>query len=281
MFIAHLEPESLLECLLTEELVLHNCRYHVRCGAWSKTHASHEHFLVFVEFGTLSVRVGERIVEIHGGECLWVQPGVERTVLGTADGEEVRHINLRLSVHAGTSYFGLGPATKCLYQGVQKIRTDLEALLAWSLNHERPVSRLRYLLYGLLLQLIEQQRTRANENGLMSERQRLLLQRFVADHLADKIGPGDMSTALGLSHDYFSRLFKKTYGVNPRQYLLEERLRLAAVSLIETNLTIKEVGISVGLEDNNYFCRQFKRIMQVTPTQFRNRGYVPAEYEVD
>lgn len=281
MIIEHQQVEELLERILSDQLELHNCRYHARRGAWSKTHASHEHFVVFVEFGTLLVRVGERTVHINGGECLWVQPGVERAVLGTADAAEVRHINLRFSVHSDRSSFGLMPSKHCLYQGVQKIRTDLDALIAWSLSYERPLSRLRYFLYGLLWQLTEQRSSQASETGRMSERQCLLLQRFVADHIADKIGPSDMSEALGLSHDYFSRVFKKTYGVNPRQYLLEERLRLAAVSLIETSLTIKDVGISVGFEDNNYFCRQFKRIMHLTPTQFRNRGYVPAEYEVD
>ncbi len=281
MAIEQQQIEQFFDRVLIDQLDLHNCRYHARQGAWSTTHDSQEHFLTFVEHGSLQVQLEDNVVTVNGGECLWVQPGTKRTVLGTVDGATVRHINLRFSLRAGRTYFGLSASKKPLYQGAQKIRPELEDIIAWHLSYERPASRLRYLVYGVLWHLIELQQSKRGEAGRLSERQAMLLQRFITNHMTDSIGPADMAKALDLSHDYFTRVFKKTYGVNPRQYLLEERLRQAAVYLIETSVTIKDAGASVGFEDNNYFCRQFKRIMKLTPTQFRNRGYLPVECEMN
>ena len=67
------------------------------------------------------------------------------------------------------------------------------------------------------------------------------------------------------------RCVKKKYGISPLQLLLNIRINKAKELLVETNHTISQIGMEVGFEDNAYFTKQFKKIVQQTPTEYRNQ----------
>lgn len=79
-----------------------------------------------------------------------------------------------------------------------------------------------------------------------------------------------MAGAAGLSADYFTRLFKTTYGVPPRKYLLQQRMELAGEILRDSALSVKEVCAEIGEPDVGTFCRLFKQVTGHTPSQWRN-----------
>ncbi len=58
--------------------------------------------------------------------------------------------------------------------------------------------------------------------------QRDRLCRLVRERIADQLAPDDLARAVGLSGDYFARLFRASFGVSPRQWLADERIRAAA-----------------------------------------------------
>ncbi|MGH8023900.1 MAG: helix-turn-helix domain-containing protein, partial [Limisphaerales bacterium] len=64
-------------------------------------------------------------------------------------------------------------------------------------------------------------------------------------------------------------------GLSPHQYLLELRLVRARSLLAETDLSIKEIALKTGFEDELYFSRLFRQKLNVTPTQWRNRSRQP------
>jgi AraC family transcriptional regulator, transcriptional activator of pobA len=52
--------------------------------------------------------------------------------------------------------------------------------------------------------------------------------------------------------------------------LIEERVNLEAMRLLfNSNLTVKEVALSLGFDDPSYFNRYFKRINNTTPNDFK------------
>lgn len=59
-------------------------------------------------------------------------------------------------------------------------------------------------------------------------------------------------------------------GENPNCYITQIRMNKARRLLKSTNLSIGEVAMSCGFEDNAYFSRAFKQMFKMTPTQFRN-----------
>lgn len=74
-----------------------------------------------------------------------------------------------------------------------------------------------------------------------------------------------------MSEVYFRKLFREEFGISPQRYLIELRIR-HAVGLISTGYySLKEVADLSGYRDYKYFSTEFKRIMGVSPSEYRYR----------
>jgi AraC-like DNA-binding protein len=84
--------------------------------------------------------------------------------------------------------------------------------------------------------------------------------------------PLDLEAIAGRAHAskaHFVREFRATFGETPHQYLLTRRLERAKHLLHTTQLSVTEVCLAVGLQSLGSFCTSFKRIVGVTPGQYR------------
>jgi AraC-like DNA-binding protein len=98
----------------------------------------------------------------------------------------------------------------------------------------------------------------------------LLRARDLADaHFAEPLGVEEMAAAAGLSRAHFSREFRRAFGVSPHAYLLTRRLERAAALLRNTDNTVAEVCLAVGLQGIGSFTTSFKRAFGKTPTAYR------------
>ncbi|MDA0181275.1 AraC family transcriptional regulator [Solirubrobacter phytolaccae] len=86
---------------------------------------------------------------------------------------------------------------------------------------------------------------------------------------SEPLGVDDMAAAAGLSRAHFSRAFRKEFGVSPHVYLLTRRLERAAALLRNTDRSIAEICLDVGLTSVGSFTTSFKRMFDATPTQYR------------
>lgn len=76
---------------------------------------------------------------------------------------------------------------------------------------------------------------------------------------------------LGTSYSNFRRTFREHTGVGPHQYRLHLKLSRARDLLLNTELSIKEIAVQSGFEEEQYFCRFFKKTMGKTPSSYRKR----------
>ena len=84
----------------------------------------------------------------------------------------------------------------------------------------------------------------------------------------------DISNLVGVSVQYFSKIFKEEVGCNYVDWLNSLRINRAKELMESTQMTIKEVGFQVGYNDPNYFSRIFKRYEGIAPTEYVNRREV-------
>ena len=77
---------------------------------------------------------------------------------------------------------------------------------------------------------------------------------------------------LGVGYSWFRHSFTAHTGLSPHQYLLELRLVRARTLLAETELSVKEIAMQTGFEDEYYFSRLFRHKLNLSPTQWRNRS---------
>lgn len=98
----------------------------------------------------------------------------------------------------------------------------------------------------------------------------LLRAKDLADaHYTEPLGVDDMAAAAGLSRAHFSREFRRTFGVSPHAYLLTRRLERAAALLRNTDSSVAEICLAVGLQGIGSFTTSFKRAYGRTPTEYR------------
>jgi AraC-like DNA-binding protein len=79
----------------------------------------------------------------------------------------------------------------------------------------------------------------------------------------------DLANAAGLSRAHFSREFRRTFGEPPHSYLLTRRLERAAALLRNTDHSVAEICLSVGLQSIGSFTTSFKRMYGKSPTAYR------------
>jgi AraC-like DNA-binding protein len=104
----------------------------------------------------------------------------------------------------------------------------------------------------------------------------LLRARDLADaRYFEALDVDDLAAAAGLSRAHFSREFRRTFGVSPHAYLLTRRLERAAALLRNTDRSVAEICLDVGLTSVGSFTTSFKRTHGMTPTAYR-AAYPPA-----
>ncbi|HCE45917.1 MAG TPA: hypothetical protein DET40_20420 [Lentisphaeria bacterium] len=74
----------------------------------------------------------------------------------------------------------------------------------------------------------------------------------------------------GYSKFHFSRLFKKATGVSPWTYAVSLKLDKAKELLMNSDVSVKEVALTVGISDPNYFTRIFAKYAGMSPVKYRN-----------
>ncbi|MBN1673613.1 MAG: helix-turn-helix domain-containing protein [Kiritimatiellae bacterium] len=86
--------------------------------------------------------------------------------------------------------------------------------------------------------------------------------------------PVEMKQLLAIAHMSEStllRTFRRAVHVTPIEYLIRLRVRKATSLLTGEGLTVTETAFRVGFSDSNYFSRQFKRVMGVSPSEYKRR----------
>lgn len=80
-----------------------------------------------------------------------------------------------------------------------------------------------------------------------------------------------IAATLGLNLDYAGRRFKQVMGVSVGDYILRERMKVAAFRLKQTTETLEAVAQACGFATQRHFLRQFKAQFGTTPTELRTR----------
>ncbi|MBK4216791.1 helix-turn-helix transcriptional regulator [Paracoccus caeni] len=87
--------------------------------------------------------------------------------------------------------------------------------------------------------------------------------------LAEDIGLDDLAAAVNLSPFHFSRMFKQSFGMPPRAYLVRLRIERACELLETTDLPVTYIANEVGYSSNQVLARAFVKQKYVTPSEYR------------
>jgi len=94
---------------------------------------------------------------------------------------------------------------------------------------------------------------------------------YIHEHLAEDISRDDIASHVYLNPDYLTRIFKKETGMSVSDYVLQQRLTLAAGLLAQSELPVSAIASKVGYANFSHFSRMFKKYLSLSPLEYRSR----------
>lgn len=104
---------------------------------------------------------------------------------------------------------------------------------------------------------------------------------YALENFQSEIDIDKKALKLGLSPNFFRKVFKEAVGITPFAYVLKIRLN-EAKSLLLQGLSVRAVAEKVGFDDCLYFGKVFKKHVGVSPSVYKKRvndNYKNDEYE--
>ena len=91
---------------------------------------------------------------------------------------------------------------------------------------------------------------------------------YIEENYMHRLTLASISANVNLSSSYLCRVFKSEVGTSITSYLNNLRIRKAATLIKEQDLSLKEISAMVGIDDQLYFSRLFKKCMGISPSEY-------------
>jgi AraC family transcriptional regulator len=98
------------------------------------------------------------------------------------------------------------------------------------------------------------------------------IDQFIAENLDRTISVGELASLARLSTTHFSRVFKRSFGVTPRDYVMRARLDRAKALLSRTSLSLCQIALDCGFCDQAHMSRIFHQVVGATPSRWRKQA---------
>jgi len=113
-----------------------------------------------------------------------------------------------------------------------------------------------------------------DEGGFAEETEPTLVEmveQFFHDNLTAPLGLEDIADHMGISIRSLCRQFQQLAGTTVMERLLTLRMERAAVLLTGNSEKLSVIAEQVGIPEQSYFCRCFRRYYHVSPKEYRKQ----------
>ncbi|MFP3719504.1 response regulator [Niallia circulans] len=116
---------------------------------------------------------------------------------------------------------------------------------------------------ALFLRRVKRQNARRSQNVIHE------IEKYIKANFHREIKLQEISEHFYISREYISRKFKQEYNVNISEYLVTIRMKKAQELLKSSNLKVYDIANMIGYQDDKYFRKVFKKIIGVSPNEYR------------
>jgi len=93
---------------------------------------------------------------------------------------------------------------------------------------------------------------------------------YIKEHLSENLSLKNLADKFHLSPNYLGKIFYKSTGIYLNEYVLNMRINKACELILNTDYSMYEIGLMVGIDNQNYFSKLFKKKMGVSPQKYKN-----------
>ena len=107
-----------------------------------------------------------------------------------------------------------------------------------------------------------------HRGGLGSARLRKIKE-LVQAEMEDDLSLDEMAQSVGLSTAHFGRMFRKSTGATPHQFVLRQKIERAKAMLRAPDARVLDVAVACGFKTQQHFAQVFRDVCRVSPTEYR------------
>jgi AraC-like DNA-binding protein len=117
--------------------------------------------------------------------------------------------------------------------------------------------------YGVL------NKTGQRSNGGLAPWQKRRASELLHENMHGHIRLSEIACECGLSVSHFARSFKTSFGISTHQWLIQHRIDHAKELMSQSSMSLIEVAIQSGFNDQAAFTRAFHQLVGVSPGRWR------------
>lgn len=110
-----------------------------------------------------------------------------------------------------------------------------------------------------------------SDAGLMPTQRKRVVD-MIESRLAENISLDELADVAGMSSFYFSRRFKTHFGISPYAYVIRARVAKAREMLRHRKVPQKVIALECGFSDQSHFCRTFRKITGISPSEYQSEA---------
>jgi AraC family transcriptional regulator len=95
------------------------------------------------------------------------------------------------------------------------------------------------------------------------------IKELVDAKMVDDLSLDEMAQSVGLSTAHFARMFRKSTGKTPHQFVLSQRVERAKAMLRAPDARVLDVAVACGFKTQQHFAQVFRDVCSVSPTEYR------------
>jgi two-component system response regulator YesN len=151
----------------------------------------------------------------------------------------------------------------CCSEEIFDIYTDDEELIYMAGTQARLSSKLEILVLKA--------QSRISAAGVNYRKEVREAVEYIERHVTERITLSGIARHVSLNDTYLCRIFKEDTGKSIISYINELKMKKAYGLLKKGDKMIKEAAAAVGIDDQFYFNRLFKKVYGITPREIKNR----------
>ena len=95
------------------------------------------------------------------------------------------------------------------------------------------------------------------------------IKELVDTKMEDDLGLDEMAQSVGLSTAHFARMFRKSMGETPHQFVLRQKIERAKAMLRAPDARVLDVAVACGFKTQQHFAQVFRDVCRASPTEYR------------
>jgi YesN/AraC family two-component response regulator len=217
--------------------------------------------LIYVAQGTLYLKIDHSVITLSKNNLLIVPP--YKTIMGIKQSDP------------NTSFYWVDFATdnaenfEVTLQQINLIQTaKFTIILEELISASQQEATRDFTKDSLLLSLLHE----VNKDNKRSSPSHLIVSKisnYIEANITEPLTVESVATALNYNKDYLCKVIKEYYGTSLKNYINNQKLKLAKSLLITSNYSISEISDYLGYDDSNLFTKFFKYHEKMSPADYR------------